>query len=45
MQTMFSLGLPRQFIDFLVIPKFPHTLDRLDDKRADKAGAGPKPNN
>lgn len=45
MQTRFSLGLPGQFIGFLVIPKLPHTLDRLDDKRADKAGAGPKPDN
>lgn len=44
-QTRFSLGLPGQFIGFLVIPKLPHTLDRLDDKGADQAAAGPKPNN
>lgn len=33
MQTRLSLGLPGQFMGFLVIPKLPHTLDRPVDKR------------
>lgn len=32
MKTRFSLGLPGQFMGFLVIPKLAHPLDRPVDK-------------